>query len=144
MISDFYLRYKTRQNFKSKNPISAFLNSVRENGYIIFVVQGDYPQYDRSVKLIENSERLKENSSLEKLLPIKDGLLKNNVKVFQRIVFIPSITFKEMNERNLKKKNYKLNIGGTDERDLEEAIQNSLKEAGGKAGLNQGINEFWI
>jgi len=44
-----------------------------------------------------------------------------------------------MNERNLKKKNYKLNIGGTDERDLEEAIQNSLKEAGGKGGFNQGI-----
>ena len=42
----------------------------------------------------------------------------------------------EMNKRNLKKKNYKLNIGGTDERDLEEAIQNSLKEGGGKGGYD--------
>lgn len=29
---------------------------------------------------------------------------------------------------NMKSKNYKLNIGGTDERDLEEAIKNSLKD----------------
>lgn len=28
----------------------------------------------------------------------------------------------------MKSKNYKLNIGGTDERDLEEAIKNSLKD----------------
>jgi len=29
---------------------------------------------------------------------------------------------------NKKNKNYQLNIGGTDERDLEEAIKNSLKD----------------
>lgn len=32
----------------------------------------------------------------------------------------------------MKKGNYKLNIGGTDERDLEQALENSLREAGGK------------
>ncbi len=47
-----------------------------------------------------------------------------------------------MNEKNLKKKNYKLNIGGTDERDMEEAIQNSLKEGGGgQGGFNEGFSE---
>lgn len=30
----------------------------------------------------------------------------------------------------MKNKNFKLNIGGTDERDLEQAIENSLKEMG--------------
>jgi len=38
----------------------------------------------------------------------------------------------------MKKKNYKLNIGGTDERDLEQAIENSLKE-GGQKGHQQGL-----
>ena len=43
---------------------------------------------------------------------------------------------------NMKSKNYKLNIGGTDERDLEEAIKNSLKNYGG-LNLNkpEAINE---
>lgn len=31
------------------NFVSAFLNSVRENGYTIFVVKGDYPLVDPSV-----------------------------------------------------------------------------------------------
>jgi hypothetical protein len=38
----------------------------------------------------------------------------------------------------MKKKNYKLNIGGTDERDLEEAMQRSLQDY---QGGNQGENE---
>jgi len=94
MISDFYL--------------SAFLNSVRENGYIIFVVQGEYPQYDRSFfgETLAHQRWFTENQC------------------------------EEMNKINLKRKNYKLNIGGTDERDLEEALQNSLKEAGGKGYQN--------
>ena len=33
-----------------------------------------------------------------------------------------------MHQKNLLNKNFKLNIGGTDERDLEEAIKNSLKD----------------
>jgi len=61
-------------------------------------------------------------------------------RYFKRIV--PQITCSEMNEKNLKKKNYKLNIGGTDERDMEEAIQNSLKEGGGgQGGFNEGFSE---
>jgi len=98
MISDFYL--------------SAFLNSVRENGYIIFVVQGDYPQYDRSF--------------FGETLPHQRWFTESQCD--------------EMNKRNLKRKNYKLNIGGTDERDLEEAIQNSIKEAGGKGYQNDDDN----
>jgi hypothetical protein len=38
----------------------------------------------------------------------------------------------------MKKKNYKLNIAGTDERDLEEAIERSLQDF---QGGNQGGNE---
>jgi len=34
IVSDFYL--------------SAFLHSVRENGYTIFVIEGEFPQFDRS------------------------------------------------------------------------------------------------
>ena len=34
----------------------------------------------------------------------------------------------DMHKRNMANKNFKLNIGGTDERDLEQAIQNSLNE----------------
>lgn len=33
-----------------------------------------------------------------------------------------------LHERNLKKKNYQLNIDGTDERDLQAAIEKSKKE----------------
>ena len=34
----------------------------------------------------------------------------------------------DMHKKNMANKNFKLNIGGTDERDLEQAIQNSLNE----------------
>jgi hypothetical protein len=37
----------------------------------------------------------------------------------------------------VKKRNYKLNIGGTDERDLEEALQRSLQEYGGAPGESE-------
>lgn len=47
MISDFYLRLISL--LININFYSAFLHSVRENGYIIFVVQGDFPHYDKSV-----------------------------------------------------------------------------------------------
>ena len=33
-----------------------------------------------------------------------------------------------LHKKNMSNKNFKLNIGGTDERDLEEAIQNSIKD----------------
>jgi len=45
----------------------------------------------------------------------------------------------------MKKKNYKLNIGGTDERDLEQAIENSMKEGGGQQRLGQqGLSSLWF
>lgn len=37
----------------------------------------------------------------------------------------------EIHQKNSKRKDYKLNIGGTDERDIEQAIKNSLKQANG-------------
>jgi len=64
------------------------------------VVQGSYPPSDKSL--------------YESLLP------------YQK--FYAEEECQKTHERNLKKKNYKLNIGGTDERDLEEAIKNSLNE----------------
>lgn len=42
-------------------------------------------------------------------------------------LFLPMLMYLAIHQENIKKKNYSLNIGGTDERDLEEAIQNSLK-----------------
>lgn len=42
----------------------------------------------------------------------------------------------------MKKGNYKLNIGGTDERDLEQAIENSLREGGGKGQRKLQSNYF--
>lgn len=43
-----------------------------------------------------------------------------------------------IHQKNLLNKNFKLNIGGTDERDLEQAIENSLKEMEktGKSNMN--------
>lgn len=41
----------------------------------------------------------------------------------------------------MKSKNYKLNIGGTDERDLEEAIKNSLQDYESKQPKNKEENE---
>ena len=42
-----------------------------------------------------------------------------------------------MHKKNLTNKNFKLNIGGTDERDFEQAIQDSLNEMKEK-GINSG------
>ena len=36
-----------------------------------------------------------------------------------------------MHQKNIKKKDYKLNVNGTDERDLEMALENSKKDFAG-------------
>jgi ataxin-3 len=81
--------------------LSAFLNAVKENGYTIFVVQGVFPPSEKT------------------MWP--------NLQKYQK--WFAEDECQKMHERNLKKKNFKLNIGGTDERDLEEAMENSLKES---------------
>lgn len=56
---------------------------------------------------------------------IKNGLLKVSAQVIRLIYSFFKIYIVALHERNLKKKNYQLNIGGTDERDLQDAIEKS-------------------
>ena len=64
------------------------------------------------------------------LLQIKDGYQKNFVRVSLKNLFGSKeiILHVELHNKNLKKKNYKLNIDGTDQRDLDQAIENSLHD----------------
>ncbi|CAD8078020.1 unnamed protein product [Paramecium sonneborni] len=85
IISDFYL--------------SAFLLSVKENGYQIFVVKGVYPP------------------------PQLDNVYQND-----RQKVLTAQLIKQIHDRRVKKKNYKLNIGGSDEVEMEKALKASKGE----------------
>ncbi|CAD8155914.1 unnamed protein product [Paramecium pentaurelia] len=85
IISDFYL--------------SAFLLSVKENGYQIFVVKGVYPP------------------------PQLDNINQNDRQKVLTAQYI-----KQVHDRRVKKKNYKLNIGGSDEVEMEKALKESKGE----------------
>lgn len=86
IVSDFYL--------------SAFLQSIKEGGYTIFVVKGDFPKPENVQELFDHYN------------PNQRWFTKQQVRA--------------VHEKRMKKKNYKLNIGGSDERDYEEAIKRSL------------------
>ncbi|CAD8073463.1 unnamed protein product [Paramecium primaurelia] len=85
IISDFYL--------------SAFLQSVKENGYSIFVVKGVYPP------------------------PQLDNIDQNDRQKVLTTQFI-----KQVHDRRVKKKNYQLNIGGSDEIEMKKALKASKGE----------------
>jgi ataxin-3 len=85
IVSEFYL--------------SAFLMSIKEGGYQIFVVGGKYPQGKPS-----DFEHLNKNQ-----------------------IWIPASAIKHYNDTVLKKKkNFKLNIGGSDEVEYERALKRSM------------------
>lgn len=85
IVSEFYL--------------SAFLMSIKEGGYQIFVARGKYP-----VSSPEHFDHLNKNQ-----------------------LWIPAKEIKRYNDNVLKKKkNFKLNIGGSDEVEYEKAIKRSL------------------
>jgi len=75
------------------------LHSVKENGYTIFVVKGTFPE---SFPELHQQYRFNQRWY-----------------TFQDI--------EKEHKQSLANKNYKLNIGGTDERDMEKAIKESLK-----------------
>ncbi|CAD8164247.1 unnamed protein product [Paramecium octaurelia] len=85
IISDFYL--------------SAFLLSVKENGYQIFVVKGVYPP------------------------PQLDNINQNDRQKVLTAQYV-----KQVHDRRVKRKNYKLNIGGSDEVEMEKALKASKGE----------------
>lgn len=73
--------------------------SVRENGYHIFVVKGIWP----------------------------DGeIYKNITERAQHQLYFTAEQCKALHERLLKKKNYQLNINGSDEQDIQKAMKASL------------------
>jgi ataxin-3 len=85
LISEFYL--------------SAFLMSIKEGGYQIFVVRGAFPQSKP-----DDFEHMNKNQ-----------------------LWIPASAIKHYYETVLKKKkNFKLNIGGSDEVEYERAIRRSM------------------
>ncbi|EDK31541.1 josephin protein (macronuclear) [Tetrahymena thermophila SB210] len=99
IISDFYL--------------SAFLMSVKESGYNIFVVRGEYP------------------SSSKELFPQVQNYQKwlTKEEVFQ------------IHQQVSKDKNFKLNIGGTDQEMMDRALKESLdmynKQNQGKGNMDE-------
>ncbi|KAM3134346.1 hypothetical protein pb186bvf_013631 [Paramecium bursaria] len=84
IISDFYL--------------SAFLQSVRENGYQIFVVKGVYPDPKQKQQ--------------------------QHLQFFQKLISQQKIN--AIHQKRVKKKNYQLNIGGTEDKNYKKAIKASL------------------
>ena len=88
--------------------LAAFLDSIKQSGFTIFVVR---PSPDGGVTLP---------------LPKKQsGGLRQNQHY---------ISATEIEKYHKDNKNRKLNTGGADERELEEALQRSLKEMGGVQG----------
>lgn len=86
IISDFYF--------------SAFLLSVKQNGYTIFVVKGQYPNNDKELfPFVENYQK-----------------------------YIPVSVIEKIQEYRMKKKKFELNIGSTDDRELKKAMEQSKKE----------------
>ncbi len=97
-------------NLNSTNPrspqiisefyLSVFLDSIQANGYLIFAIDGPFVSYDPSIFL---------------------DILSPNKKFF---------TLQELqkfHELDKKSQNYKLNLGGTDEVQLDRALKESIQ-----------------
>ena len=81
--------------------LSAFIMSVKEGGYQIFVVDGTFPKINPN-----DFEFLNKNQ-----------------------MWIPAKKIKAYQEKRMKRnKNFELNILGSDEKDMKEAIKRSLGE----------------
>ena len=80
--------------------LAAFLDSIKHSGYTIFVVRGELP--------------------LAKRQSVATGMTRKNQ------MYVPTKVIQEYHDRDPK--NRKLNASGADERELEEALQRSLKD----------------
>ena len=86
LISDFYF--------------NAFIDSIQENGYSVFVVRGKFQTYNPQIFI-------------------------DNLNFNQRFVAISDVQ-KKHNE-DVKNQNYKLNIDGIDQKEMDDVIKESLK-----------------
>ena len=78
--------------------LSAFLMAVKEGGYQIFVIDGELPKVDMDFDVVNKNQ-----------LWISASKIKSHQE-----------------KRSKKNKNFQLNISGTDEKDMEDAIKRSL------------------
>lgn len=93
-----------------------FIDSIQENGYTIFVVDGEFPVYDPAIFMFDTRpvhQKFMELSELEK-----------------------------QHEQDIKNPNYKLNSGGSDQLELERVMQESLKEFQKNNQNNQSGSQF--
>ncbi|KAL4478050.1 hypothetical protein ABPG72_013489 [Tetrahymena utriculariae] len=122
IISDFYL--------------SAFLLSVKESGYNIFVVRGEYPSSQKEVNRSQlDSQNKNFTLNLKQLFP----QVQNYQKWFTKEeVFL-------IHQQISKDKNFKLNIGGTDQEMMDRALKESLdmynKQNQGKGNMDKKYDD---
>lgn len=100
VVSDFYLQ--------------VFLDSIQENGYLVFLVEGIFP---------ENQP---------------DGFL-GELQDNQRFLTMQEVL--ERHEADIKMPGYKLNSGGSDQMELERVMAESLKEYQKSQKTDEKINE---
>lgn len=100
IISDFYL--------------TVLLDSIRQNGYTIFVIDGQLPYYDPSM--------------------FKDSM--KNTQFYFTVELI-----RKNNDKRNKEKNNEINLSGYDKRDMNKMLDRARKEEAGQFGGYIGENE---